>query len=368
MAQLTADLITRLRENGSPDVRRETATLLTREFSKPDLSPTEQRLAEAIFRVMVRDTDVAVRRALAEGLKDNPAVPSELAMTLARDVAEVATPMLIYSVVFTDAELIEIARSQPGAWQQALACRKSIPAAVSDALVEAGSESTVKTLVRNPGAELSDETSNKVIDRFAYSEAVMAGLIERPNFPARLAERLLTAVSDTMRRRLAGISGLSPAITDQLVARGQEVVTLEITRPDERQAHLERLVRNLDVKGRLTPHLILRALCTGHLAFFETAAARRAGIEPGNVHALITNGDKKGAAALCRAARLPRTVADVLVSAAEIHTTIDDPNSVEGRALFQAELIECLRPRYPDLIAGKSETLIAKLAPLLNGH
>lgn len=367
MGQLTADLIARLREDSSPEVRRETVTLLAGEFNKPDLTPTEQRLAKDIFGMMVRDTDVAVRLALAEGLKDNPAVPSELAMTLARDVAEVARPMLLYSVVFTDAELIEIAHSQPDAWQQALADRETISVSVSDALVEAGSESAVKILVRNPGAELSDVTSNKVIDRFPNSEAVMTGLIGRPHFPPELAERLINAVSDTIRQRMAGIGGLSPAITEQLVAHGQAVVTMEIKRTEDRQVHLERLVRRLDVKGRLTAHMMLRSLCTGHLTFFEMAAARRAGIEVDNAHALVANGDKKGAAALCQAAKLPRNVADVLASAAEIQTHIDDPDSPEGRALFQAQLIERYRPSYPDLIAGKSETLIAKLAPFLSG-
>lgn len=242
MAQLTADLITRLREDRSPEVRRETATLLADEFNKPDLPPTEQRLAEAIFRIMVRDTDVAVRQALAE--------------------------------------------------------------------------------------------------------------------------RLIAAVSETIRQRMAGITGLSPAITDQLVARGQETMTLEIAPPDERQAHLERLVRHLDVQDRLTPHLIMRALCTGHLAFFETAAAQRAGIEADKAHALIASGNEKGAAALCKAAKLPRIAVDVVVSATKIYTGIDDPNSPEGRLAFQAELIESCRPRYPDLIAGKPETLITKLAPV----
>ncbi len=365
MAQLTAELITRLREENSPSVRQETVALLTAEFNQPDLQPGEQQLAESIFRIMAHDTDVAVRRVLAEGLKDNFSVPSELALTLARDVAEVATPMLHYSLVFTDQELIDIARSQPEAWQQAIARRQTISAPVSDALVETGNENVVVTLVRNHGADISDDTSNKVIDRFSHSEGVMTGLVQRPNFPPKLAERLIAVVSESIRQRLAALTDLPSAITNQLIARGQEAMTLDIAAPDEKQAHLQRLVRHLDLKGRLTPSLILRSLCTGHLGFFETATARRAGIAPDNAHALIASGDEKGAAALCKAAKLPRSVAIVVVSAAKIHTDITDPDSPEGRLAFQAELIEQCRPRYPDLIAGKPETLIAKLAPFL---
>ena len=366
MARLTADLITRLREEGSPEVRRETVTLLTMEFNAPYVQPAEQRLAEAIFRIMMRDTDVAVRQALAEGLKDNPAVPSDLAMTLARDVAEVALPMLHYSLVFTDQELIEIARSQPEAWQQAVARSETVSAPVSDALVEAGNENVVITLVRNHGAEISDETSNKVIDRFSDSEAVITSIVRRPSFPPKLAERLITVVSESLRQRLGAMTELSPEVTDRLVARGQETITLDIADPEQRQVHLEQLVRQLDTKGRLTPTLILRSLCTGHLAFFETAAARRAGVDQANIHALIANGEQNGAAALCKAAKLPRSVADVVAAASKLRACIAEPDSLEGRDAFQNELIESCRPRYPDLIAGKPESLIAKLAPFLS--
>ena len=207
MARLTADLITRLREEGSPEVRRETVTLLTMEFNAPYVQPAEQRLAEAIFRIMMRDTDVT----LGQGL--------------ARDVAEVALPMLHYSLVFTDQELIEIARSQPEAWQQAVARRETVSAPVSDALVEAGNENVVITLVRNHGAEISDETSNKVIDRFSDSEAVITSIVRRPSFPPKLAERLITVVSESLRQRLGAMTELSPEVTDRLVARGQETIT-----------------------------------------------------------------------------------------------------------------------------------------------
>ncbi|MFP6772226.1 MAG: DUF2336 domain-containing protein [Alphaproteobacteria bacterium] len=365
MAQLTADLITRLREDDSPEVRRETVTLLTTEFNHPDLQPGEQRLAEAIFRIMVRDADVGVRRALAEGLKDNPAVPAELALTLARDVAEVAVPMLHYSIVFSDKELVEIARSQPEAWQQAVARRASVSAPVSEALVDKGSESVVVTLVRNQGAIISEGTSNKVIDRFSQSEAVMTGLVQRPSFPPKLAERLIAVVSAAIRQSISELPGLPTEIADQLITQGQENLTLDIELPDPHQDNLEQLVRQMDVKGRLTPSLVLRSLCTGHLGFFEVATARRAGIDPDNARALIAGGSQQGATALCKAAKLPNAFSEVVAIAGQIRSTIADLNAPEGRQKFQEKLIEACRVRYPDLPDGDVEALIAKLSPAL---
>ena len=89
----------------------------------------------------------------------------------------------------------------------------------------------------------------------------------------------------------------------------------------------------------MTSSLILRSLFTAHLGFFETAAARCAGIARDNAHALIASGDEKGAAALCKAAKLARSVANVVAPASRIPTDISNPDSPEGRLASQAELI-----------------------------
>jgi uncharacterized protein (DUF2336 family) len=75
-----------------------------------------------------------------------------------------------------------------------MARRASVSAPISEALVEKGSEAVVVTLVHNQGAMISEDTSNKVIDRFSQSSAVMTGLVLRPSFPPNLAQRLISFV------------------------------------------------------------------------------------------------------------------------------------------------------------------------------
>ncbi len=48
--------------------------------------------------------------------------------------------------------------------------------------------------MRNHGAEISDDTSNKVIGHFSDSEAVITSLVRRLSLPPKLAERLVTVV------------------------------------------------------------------------------------------------------------------------------------------------------------------------------
>ena len=78
--------VERLMTDPSPKVRRETADKLTRGYATETLTERERELIEEIFRLLLRDAEVRVRLALAEGLKENPAVPRDVAVALAKDV------------------------------------------------------------------------------------------------------------------------------------------------------------------------------------------------------------------------------------------------------------------------------------------
>src|SRR3546814_9519942 len=64
--------------------------------------------SDLIFRRLVADAEVLVRQALAANLKTTADLPHDLAVALARDVDSVSLPVLKYSEVLTDDDLIEI--------------------------------------------------------------------------------------------------------------------------------------------------------------------------------------------------------------------------------------------------------------------
>ena len=80
-------------------------------------------MAEDIFRIMGKDTEVRVREALSQNLKEKPNVPHDIAVSLAKDVDSVSLPVLQFSEVLSDADLIEIVRSQDPAKPVAIAQR-----------------------------------------------------------------------------------------------------------------------------------------------------------------------------------------------------------------------------------------------------
>ena len=123
--KLTSDAVNRLLADTTVEARADTAADIAAAYGE-GLNDGERQVAEEIFRLMMQDAEVRVRQALSESLKDNPIVPRDVALTLAADVADVALPILEYSSVLNDDDLVEIIRSQSADHQKAIAQRATV--------------------------------------------------------------------------------------------------------------------------------------------------------------------------------------------------------------------------------------------------
>ena len=74
------------------------------------LSAQERALMLDILEKLIGDVARDVKRKLALRLADAPGLPRELAVLLANDEIEVATPILLRSAVLQDVDLIEVIR------------------------------------------------------------------------------------------------------------------------------------------------------------------------------------------------------------------------------------------------------------------
>ncbi len=118
--RLTRADVERLLTDPSPRTRARTTAKIAAQFDARMLSPAERRVAEDIFRTLVKDAGILVREALAAHLKSTPDLPHDVALALAKDVDSVALPMLKFSEVLTEEDLIEIVRGQEPAKQAAI--------------------------------------------------------------------------------------------------------------------------------------------------------------------------------------------------------------------------------------------------------
>src|SRR5262245_33248088 len=103
--------VQRLLEGASAQIRASTAVRVAQQIDIAGLTPSERHIAEDIVRLFARDAELIVRRALAEQIKASPHLPHDVALKLARDLEEVALPVIEFASVLTDGDLIDIVRS-----------------------------------------------------------------------------------------------------------------------------------------------------------------------------------------------------------------------------------------------------------------
>lgn len=332
-------------------------------YNVETLTVAEREIAESIFRHMLKDAAVRVRTALAESLKDNPAVPHDVAATLAKDVDDVAVPMLKCSDVLTDADLVDIIRTKSEAAQKAVAGRSSVSEGVADVLAESDSEDVIATLVGNKGAQINEGTLGKVLDKFGDSESVQEPMVMRGNLPVAVSERLVTLVSEQMRDHIMATHEVSPAMASDLLLESREKATISLLEDGEASTVLA-LVNQLHAHGRLTPTLVLRALVMGDTVFFEAAIAKIVNIPIVNAFQLIHDSGGNGLKRLLEVAKFPKAALPMVNAALDVAVEMrstggDDP------AMFKQLMIErVLTAVENDIDTDNLDYLIGKLKPV----
>lgn len=346
--RLTESDVRKLLSDPSAVTRAETAAKLAIQFDQGNLSPSERAMAEQIFRIMVKDAEVRVREALAVNLKENPSVPHDVALTLAKDVDAVALPLLQFSEILSDDDLVQIVRSQSAAKQKAIASRPKVSAVVAEAIVEDADKEAVVTLVANEGAELTETSLVKVIDKYGEDETVQEPMVRRTALPVTIVERLVHRVSENLRAHLLTHHEMPPGMAADLILQARERATIGLSTASTEE-DVERLVHQLYSNGRLTPSIILRALCMGDMKFFEYAMARRVGIPVLNARMLIHDSGALGLDGLYSKSGMPRGFSPAVKAAIAVAKEMHYDGEEGDRERYARRMLERVLTQYGDL-------------------
>ena len=358
---LSAADVAKLLEDPSSDGRAEAAAKVAATFSPTKLSDSERQIAEDIFRVMVKDAAVRVRKALSESLKDNPDVPHDVAKTLAKDVDEVALPIVESSTVLTEDDLLELVQSSGEDLQSAVAGRADVTTSVADALADTGSEKVVATLVANESADIGDDTYAKVLTTFKDSDAVKSPLASRKNLPLGVAEKLVTMVSEKLRQHILSSHDVTAATASDLLIDTREKATISLLEGGQATQSVIALVDQLYKNDRLTPTLVVRALVMGDVTFFEAALARFAEIPVANAYKLIHDKGDLGLRRLFEVAKFPDALLPAARAALEV---VEETLQTAGddREVFRQVMIERVLTRMEDTVDTENlDYLIGRL-------
>lgn len=363
--RLTQADVARLLSDSSPQARAQTTAKIAAQFDAAILSPAERAIAEDIFRALVKDTEVLVREALATHLKSTPDLPHDVALALARDVDSVALPVIKFSEVLTDEDLIEILRGQEPTKQVAIAQRPGVSERVSDAVVDTENEVAVAQLIGNEGAVLSEDALDLVIDRYEDSGPIAESLARRPNLPPAISERVVAKLAERLQDYLVAKHDLSPDIASTLILQARERATVTLIDYGSSDAELTKLIEQLDRKKGLTPSLLLRALCIGDLNFFERAMAKLTELPLQNVRVLIHDKGMLGLEPLYLRADLPKVLFPAFQAAISLVVETDYDGGRNDRQRYVERIMQRMLTKFEDpskrLEADDIEYLMAKL-------
>ena len=361
---LTQADVARLLAEPSATVRAAIADKLAREIDSPVLGEAELGIAHDILRVMAKDVESTVRSALSASLRAARRLPHDVAMRLANDVEAVALPILAESPVLTEGDLVELVGSGSSPKQEAIARRTDVSEAVSDAVTRQGSEEAVAVLLANAKARVTEASLGIAVDRFADSDRVKTTMVHRAGLPVTIAERLVAIVSDNLQSYLVSQHDLPVELATDIVMQSRERATLAYTFGSDEQ-ELERLVRQMHRRKRLTPFLVLRAVCVGDLAFFEMAMAVMAGIPVANARTLIHDAGLKGLVSLYEQTGLPlRLLPAVRVALDVVHGTELDGGE-HDKERYRSRVITRILTQFEDMPQEDLEYLLDRLGDVL---
>ncbi len=306
---LTNEDVLRLLEDRSGEAVLSATNKIAGTYTQQPMKEADSQAAEQIFRLLMRETEINVRVALSAHVKSSRNLPRDIAVALARDVEEVALPVLEHSMALTESDLIELVQAAHDDTRLlAVARRDAVPEKLSDTLIARGNDEVATALVHNIGADISESGMGRIVERFPENKPLMSALVSRPQLPATVAEKLINHVSESLGRTLRAKHRLPEQDIEKEIEKTREGETLKLVRVTRDQQEIDKLVTQLIAYHRLTPSIILTGLSQGNFAFFETALARLSGVAVSNARALISDRGDLGFRAIYNKSGLPETM------------------------------------------------------------
>ncbi len=357
---LSEEDVNRLLRDTTSDTRIDMTDRIAGAYSRTSLSQQENMIAEQIFRLLLRDTEVRVRAALAEHVKASTIIPHDIVKKLAKDVEEVSLPVLQHSEVLTDDDLVDLIHSTGESSKYlAISKRSTVSAMVSDTLLGKGNDKVAAALANNQGAVISEAGVSKIIEAHGENEEVMQSLTKRENLPVAAVNKLINVVSSSLAESLKQKYNVSAEQIDHEVEKTREKETLQVIRHACTQEDVVKLITQLRAFNRLTPSIILSALCQGNFDFFETSLAVLAKLPVENARALINDRGELGFRAIYNKSGLPDAMFPAVNLLLKIVHQLDEEGEKPGGAQYANRIVERILQQAEDSQMGNLSYIIA---------
>ena len=284
--------------------RAEASSALARAFLYSNLTESDRAAAEDAMIMLLDDPSPLVRLALAEVFASNENAPVIVVHALAADQPDVAAPVLRYSPLLLDADLVEAVATGETGRQVAIASRSGLPRSVSAAIAEVGCAEACLVLLENEDAETVPFSLDRIVERFGHLAAIRDVLLARQDLPAPTRQALVVKLSETLADFVTAREWLTEDRARRITREACEKATVALV-AESPANEVRPVIRHLRESGQLTAGLLLRSLLSGHSEMFEGALAELASLPIARVIGIIHDRRGAGLRALYDKAGLP---------------------------------------------------------------
>jgi uncharacterized protein (DUF2336 family) len=260
---------------------------------------------------LAQDSAPRVRAALAEEIKHLNCIPHAVALRLAHDLESiVAAPVLEYSPLLSDADLVEIiACAKVQESLAAIARRSPLSENVADVLVQALDVPGVAGLLVNPDARIRQQTMDRIIEQAEEIESWQMPLVLRADLSTRAIQRIAGFVGAALIELLGQRGNLDEPtralLGQRLRARLKEQKPQDPASPEAAAAEIAKAKS----AGRLDEAFVEDALFAGRRETVIQALAALAKVPDAQARKVLTSGKPKPVVALVWHAGLSMRVA-----------------------------------------------------------
>ncbi len=302
-----------LAKDEDTEVRSELARKICKilpDLSGEDADSVREQTIE-ILEVLASDQLPSVRAILSESLKDTMNAPKHVIMQLAQDVEEiVASPVLEYSPLLSEADLLEIIASGVAAGAlPAIAKRPNIGEDVSDAVAASLEIPAVAALLANSSARVREDTLDQIISQAETVEELHEPMVMRVDLSIRAMRRIAGFVASSLVEKLVERNDLSPDLEKELKksvkGRIEEVENFSEPQEDESIVRAEKLWAS----GKLDEKTMAEAVAEKELSFIHNGLALMTGMDVASVRRILNSRNGKVVTSLCWRAKLSMRLA-----------------------------------------------------------
>jgi uncharacterized protein (DUF2336 family) len=339
--------------------RAEAGHALARSYLHTEVDEQTRHDMEAALTILLDDEAADVRYALADALAASEDAPRHIIVGLAGDHTGIAALVLSRSPLFVDSELVDIVAASSEPLQEAVARRPLVSQSVAAAIAEVGERAACLALIGNANAAIASISFRRMAERFGDDADIRDALLGREDLAPSIRQLLVRTVSERLSAMVVDRAWLPEARARTITREACDRATIAIAAESETE-ELPALVEHLRVTGQLTTALLLRAVCAGNMALFQTALSVLTGVPERRIAGLVRGRRLNGLRAAYARAGLPLYAFDAFSAVLDVWRRAPEAGP-EERYRFIAANVETVLTRYRHI----GETEVRELTAML---